>query len=36
MRTTGFVELVDRGNFAPDIFAALEIARKYLDEREFD
>jgi hypothetical protein len=28
--------LVDRGNFAPDIFAALEIARKYLNEKEFD
>jgi SulP family sulfate permease len=31
MRTSGFIELVDRKNFAPDIFGALEISRKYLD-----
>lgn len=36
MRKTDFVELVDRKNFAPDIFAALEIARKYIEERKFD
>ena len=36
MRTTGFVELVDRKNFAPDIFAALEIAKRYIQEKEFD
>lgn len=34
MRTTGFVELVDRKNFAPDIFAALEIAKRYAGEFE--
>lgn len=36
MRKAGFVELVDRNNFAPDIFAALEIAKKYIEERRFE
>ena len=36
MRTTGFVDLVDRKNFAPDIFAALDIARKYISETQLD
>jgi sulfate permease, SulP family len=34
MRSTGFVDIVDRKNFVPDIFAALEIARKYLEQSE--
>ena len=33
MRKTGFVDLVDRKNFAPDIFVALEIARSHLASR---
>jgi SulP family sulfate permease len=36
MRSSGFIELVDRRNFAPDIFAALEIARNYLDQADID
>jgi SulP family sulfate permease len=36
MRTSGFIELVDRKNFAPDIFAALEIARNYLDQADIE
>ncbi|MBK9155112.1 MAG: sulfate permease [Chloracidobacterium sp.] len=36
MRKTGFVDLVDRKNFAPDIFAALEIAKRHIEERKFD
>lgn len=36
MRKTGFVDLVDRNNFAPDIFAALEIAKKHIEETKFD
>jgi sulfate permease, SulP family len=31
MRRSGLVELVGRANFAGDIFAALEIARRYLE-----
>ena len=34
MRTSGFIELVDRKNFAPDVFGALEISRKYLDQTD--
>jgi SulP family sulfate permease len=34
MRQTGFVELVGRGNFARDIFAAFEIARRHLSVSE--
>jgi len=30
MRSSGFVDLVDRKNFAPDIFASLEIAKRHL------
>jgi SulP family sulfate permease len=36
MRASGFIELVDRRNFAPDIFAAIEIARKYLDQTDVE
>ncbi|MFL6466975.1 MAG: SulP family inorganic anion transporter [Pyrinomonadaceae bacterium] len=36
MRSTGFVDIVDRKNFVPDIFAALEIARKYLEQSDPD
>lgn len=36
MRKSGFVEMVERNNFAPDIFAALEIAKKHIEERQFD
>jgi SulP family sulfate permease len=36
MRSTGFVDLVDRKNFAPDIFGALDIAKKYIKETELD
>ncbi|MGD9589316.1 MAG: SulP family inorganic anion transporter [Pyrinomonadaceae bacterium] len=36
MRKTGFVDLVDRKNFAPDIFAALKIAKRHIEERKFD
>ncbi|MCC6452911.1 MAG: sulfate permease [Acidobacteria bacterium] len=36
MRKSGFVELVNRHNFAPDIFAALEIAGKYLDDAKLE
>lgn len=31
MRKSGFVDLVDRNNFAPDLFAALEIAKKHIE-----
>jgi len=34
MRTSGFVDLVDRDNFAPDIFAALDIARAHIDAHQ--
>jgi SulP family sulfate permease len=34
MRKTGFIEMVDRKNFAADIFGALEIARNHLSSRE--
>lgn len=34
MRTSGFVELVDRSNFASDIFAAVEIARQYIEDTQ--
>jgi SulP family sulfate permease len=36
MRTSGFIELVDRKNFAPDIFRALETARRYLDQANIE
>jgi SulP family sulfate permease len=36
MRKTGFVELVDRNNFAADIFVALEIAQKHLDRTDLE
>lgn len=32
MRSSGFVELVDRNNFAPDIFAALKTARAHIED----
>jgi len=31
MRNSGFVDMVDRRNFAGDIFAAIETARRHLD-----
>ena len=31
MRNSGFVDIVDKRNFAPDIFVALEIARGHID-----
>jgi anti-anti-sigma regulatory factor len=31
MRTSGLVEMIGKKNFAGDIFAALEIARKHLN-----
>ena len=34
MRQSGLVETVGRKNFAGDIFGALEIARRYLDDGE--
>ncbi len=36
MRKSGFVEMVGRQNFAGDIFAALEIARTYIDHLEIE
>ncbi|MEZ5422849.1 MAG: hypothetical protein R2682_07115 [Pyrinomonadaceae bacterium] len=36
MRKSGFVEMVGRQNFAGDIFAALEIARTYIDDLEIE
>jgi SulP family sulfate permease len=36
MRSTGFVDLVDRKNFAPDIFGALDIAKNYIKETELE
>ncbi|MBK9163604.1 MAG: sulfate permease [Acidobacteria bacterium] len=36
MRKSGFVEMVDKKNFAPDIFGALEIAKRHLDSGEID
>ncbi|PYS90378.1 MAG: hypothetical protein DMF62_05175 [Acidobacteria bacterium] len=36
MRASGFIELVDRKNFSTDIFAALEAARKYLDQADIE
>ena len=36
MRKSGFVELVNRHNFAPDIFGALKIAKQYLDSSDID
>jgi sulfate permease, SulP family len=36
MRQSGFVETVNRKNFAPDIFGALEIAQRHLDESNID
>lgn len=33
MRKSGFVDLVDKKNFVPDIFAALETARKHLSQQ---
>jgi len=34
MRKTGFVETVGRENFAGDIFAALEFAKRHLGQME--
>ena len=34
MESSGFVETVGADRFAPDIFAALEIAKKHLDGAE--
>lgn len=36
MRKSGFVELVDKRNFAPDIFGALEIAKLHLDSTDIE
>jgi SulP family sulfate permease len=36
MRKSGFVETINKKNFAPDIFGALEIAKKHLDELGID
>lgn len=36
MRKSGLIELVDRNNFAPDIFAALEIAKTYLASTDLE
>ena len=36
MRSSGFVDLVDRNNFAPDIFASLEIASRHLAQTDID
>ncbi|QQS34061.1 MAG: sulfate permease [Acidobacteriota bacterium] len=36
MRKSGFVEMVDKNNFARDIFGALEIARKHLDQGDIE
>ncbi len=36
MRKSGFVEMVGRQNFAGDIFAALEIARTYIDDTQIE
>jgi sulfate permease, SulP family len=36
MRKSGFVDMVDKRNFAPDIFGALEIARRHLDSSGID
>jgi SulP family sulfate permease len=33
MRSTGFVELVNKKNFAPDIFVALEIAKNHMEKQ---
>jgi SulP family sulfate permease len=33
LRKSGFTEMVGRKNFAGDIFAALAIAKNYLDDR---
>ena len=36
MRKGGFVDQVGRKNFAPDIIAALDVAKDYLDSIEVD
>lgn len=36
MRRSGFVEMVDKKNFAPDIFGALEIARRHLSSGDIE
>ena len=36
MRQTGFVSLVDKRNFAADIFGALELANRHLEDRKED
>lgn len=36
MRRSGFVQLVDKKNFTPDIFVALEVAKRHLDSGEID
>ena len=36
MRRSGFVEMVDKKSFAPDIFGALEIARRHLGSGEIE
>ncbi len=36
MRQTGFVRMVDKRNFAADIFGALELANRHLEDRKED
>lgn len=36
MRKSGFVDLVDRNNFAPDLFAALEIAKRHINDTKIE
>jgi len=36
MRSSGFVDHVDKENFAPDIFAALEIAKRHIEDTKFE
>ncbi len=36
MRSSGFVDTIDKRNFAPDIFGALEIAKAFLDSSDLE
>ena len=36
MRSSGFVDIIDKRNFAPDIFGALEIANAFLDSSDIE
>jgi len=36
MRSSGFVDIIDKRNFAPDIFGALEIAKAFLDSSDIE